>query len=262
MTARFAVALAALSMLAGTALAQPPGGPGAAQPPVHMNSATPQGAASTGPVLVASGSGRVERDPDRAVLMLGATTMDPSPAAAQEKLNQIMQRALAAVRAVDAADLEVQTGSVSLHVEYEMFQRGEDGGQPKVAGYRATNILRITTKDPKRVGALLDAGIKSGANQVQGIWFELADAAAARQEAIRLAALDARAKAGAMAGALGLTVGPVLEAHTGVDARGPVHPFAAGMEMARMAKADLTPTPVETGKITVTAEVVVKFAAR
>jgi uncharacterized protein YggE len=108
-----------------------------------------------------------------------------------------------------------------------------------------------------QVGPAVDAGLGAGANQVEGVSFGLRDELAARQQALAQAAAGARQKAQALATALGVQLGELLEAAEG-GAQVVVPRFA----MARMASESLamdTTTPVSPGQITVEATVTVTY---
>ena len=64
------------------------------------------------------------------------------------------------------------------------------------------------------VGPLIDAAIAAGANRVNSLDFNLRDDTRARNDAIAKAAKDAQAQAQALAAALGLKLGPIINATT------------------------------------------------
>jgi uncharacterized protein len=108
------------------------------------------------------------------------------------------------------------------------------------------------------VGPAIDAGLKAGGNQVEGVQFGLRNDLPSREEAIKQAVQEARSKAQAMADALRVNLVEVLEAsEAGIS----VVPFAeAGFapRLAVAAAAD-TSTPVSPGQIQVNANVTIRF---
>src|SRR5690606_20759228 len=121
----------------------------------------------------------------------------------------------------------------------------------------ATNQVTLRTTQLPRVGELIDTALGAGANRVDGVMFELRDADAAQAEATRNAVERARATAQTMASALGVRLGPVLDASTGV---GPKIPRPVPMARLQAMAAAAASTPIEPGEQTVRADVTLVFA--
>lgn len=188
--------------------------------------------------------------PDVAVLEFGVVARAESAAVATQQNAGRMKAVLAAVRQTLGAQAQIGTGTYALRAEYA---QSRDGGEPRIVGYAASNIVRLETPEMARLGEVIDAAIKAGANQVQRLTFGLGDPAAARREALRDAVLKARSDAETMAGALGLKLGPVLS--IGSQDSGPVRPFAQEAMVARAAAAT---TPIEPGHVSVRARVTLR----
>jgi uncharacterized protein YggE len=125
-------------------------------------------------------------------------------------------------------------------------------GGPRVAGYRAIQILQIGLDDVRRTGEILDAALAAGANHVEDPVFRLNDEAASRQEALRRAVRDARGKAEAIAQAMGVRLTGILEATEGEVS------VVRPLPMSRMAAAGLA-TPVEPGQLQVEGRVTIRY---
>jgi uncharacterized protein YggE len=88
---------------------------------------------------------------------------------------------------------------------------------------------------------------------VTSIRFDLKDRAGAEREALRLAVVDARARADAAAAGAGGAVDRVLRIEDVRQVRvGPPRPM---MAMAREAAADVQQTPIEAGELEIRAQV-------
>jgi uncharacterized protein len=81
--------------------------------------------------------------------------------------------------------------------------------QPEVqfGSYIASNALRLTVREPGRVGEIADTAVRSGATLTGPFRFRAADEATARKAALEAAAKDARVKAETLAAASGKKVG-------------------------------------------------------
>jgi uncharacterized protein YggE len=203
------------------------------------------------PSITVSGSGRSLAAPDWAVVRLGASIQSPNAADAQQQVNRIMDETIRQIRELGVPPERIQTVSLSVSPVYQRpSPQRED--QPTVIGYRATNIVRVELDDISMAGKIIDAGIASGANQLEGISFELRDDARHRSIAIRQAAHDARTKADAIASAMGVRLAGVIEVS---ESSGP-RPMRAFHSEAVMAGA---PVPVQSGQLEVETTLVVRF---
>ena len=128
--------------------------------------------------------------------------------------------------------------------------------EPRITGYRASNVLEARVNDIAKVGDVVDAGIDAGANELQGVTFELKDDAKARADALRQAVDEARADAEMLAAALGVQLGPIEEAMRGGGGVFPPQPLMRG-RMGMMA-AEMA-TPVQPGEVRVSASVTLRY---
>ena len=203
------------------------------------------------PYIEVTGEAEARVVPDTAVLDFGVTTRADTAAAAVQQNAARMQAVLAAVRKALGADAQIGTGTYSLRAEYSPQPR--DTTPPRVIGYVAANVVRLETRELKRLGELIDIAAQAGANQVQRLAFTLSDPTGPRQRALRDAVLDAQAEAQSIAAALKATLGPV---HSVIEQdSGPVRPF---MHDAVMARAEAAATPIEPGTIAVRARVLLR----
>jgi hypothetical protein len=119
-------------------------------------------------------------------------TEAPTAQAAMQEASAKLNSVLVALRAAGVKADDVQTAGVNLNAQY----RYEQNHSPELTGYQASNTVRVTVRDLPRAGAMLDAAVQAGANQVHGISFTVADPKppedAARLEAVR--ALNAKAE--------------------------------------------------------------------
>jgi len=122
-----------------------------------------------------------------------------------------------------------------------------------VQAFVATNTVSAGTTVAK-AGALMDAAVAAGANQVYGPTLSNGDQAKLYRQALKAAVADARASAQALAEASGLALGRVTAV---VESGGTVaQPFAAADKAMEAGS-----TPVEAGTQQITATVSVTFAA-
>lgn len=217
-----------------------------------------------GPTLVVSGEARTQAAPDMATLRLGAIVQAEEATAAQEQVSRIMEEAIEAVKALGVAEERIRTADLALYPVYTgpppRPLDGREGGEeePRIVGFRATNTLAVEMEDLEKIGDVIDAAVEAGANQLQGVEFELRNDLEARSEALRRATRIARAKAEVMAEAAGMSLGDLVEIReSGIHIRPPEPMYGARMAMEQAAS-----TPVQPGQLTVTADVTLVYRLR
>ena len=109
-------------------------------------------------------TGEVSRVPDIAIISAGVTTLNRSAVAAIEQNAARMARVRAALKGAGIADKDIQTSSFNLNPEY----RYDQNQPPVLTGYRASNQVSVRFRDIKATGAILDALVAEGANQING----------------------------------------------------------------------------------------------
>jgi len=126
---------------------------------------------------------------------------------------------------------------------------------PRIVAYNATNTVSVRLENLSLVGPVIDAGLKAGANQLEGVQFGLRNDLPSRQQALKQAVDDARSKAMTMADALRVNLAEVLEA-----SEGGVSIIADRVEpLTARTMAVAAETPVSPGQIQVNATVTIRY---
>ena len=208
------------------------------------------------PAIVVNGSAQVFVAPDEATVRLGIVRQAPTAQAAQDQASVVGKEILAAITKVGVPANQIQTARLVLTPMYA--PRGPEARDaPRIVSYNANNTVSVRVENLALVGPVIDAGLKAGANQVEGVQFGLRNDLPSREEAIKQAVQEARGKAQAMADALRVNLAEVLEATEGGIS---VVPFAEAGFASRMAVAAAdASTPVSPGQIQVNANVTVRF---
>ncbi|WP_341207565.1 SIMPL domain-containing protein [uncultured Sphingomonas sp.] len=236
--------LPALMLSAAAVMAMP----AAAQVALPMATVVPEGT-----VLDVTTTGRVSRTPDLATITAGVVTQAPVAAAALSENAQRMDAVIKALKAAGLAARDLSTSNVALSPQY----RYQDGKPPVVTGYQASNSVAIRFRDIARAGAVLDALVRAGANQIDGPNLSLSDPNAALDEARTQAIAKARARADLYAKAAGLSVVRIVAINEAGE-NGGDRPRPMPM-MARAAVQSDAETVVLPGETDVTASVNVRF---
>ena len=208
------------------------------------------------PALTVRGSSEVAASPDQALVQLGAAARSEKATDAQQQVNRIVASILKAVKAAGIPAENISTAELSLVPVYEQTSRkpAEPGGLPRIVGYSAANVVRVEINEVNKVGDVIDAGINAGANRLEGLSFALKDDTPFRQKALQQAVLNARQKAEAIAEALNLRMVRILE----ITEEG-VRTLQPQFRVQRMVSAAAESTPVEPGRIQVSASVAISY---
>jgi uncharacterized protein YggE len=199
------------------------------------------------PVIRTQGDAVLTAEPDLAEIQIGVQTEDPSAQVAAQKNAERADAVLKALREFLGRDADIRTVAYSLNPVYPVPRDGKSGA----VRYTATNMLRVKTDQLKRVGEVIDRANKAGANISGGLQFRIKDDAAMRLKALEQASREARAKADAIASALGIKVKRILEVEE--IEQGP-RPFPRNRAFAGVAM-EAAPTPIEAGTLEIQAAV-------
>jgi uncharacterized protein YggE len=223
-----------------------------AAPPLHAQSAILRDAQ---PSIVTVGKATVRSAPDRAFVTVATEATAPEPAAVQQQIARTMTAVRAALRAARVPDEAVRTLAYGLQEQVEF-----PNGKRVRRGYRAVNSLEVRIDDITRVGEVIDAAVKAGANDVSDIRFDLKDRASAEREALTKAVADAKARAEAAAAGAGVSLGAIVR----IDEQARSEPLPPPMPMRAMAMvaADAPETPITAGEIEVQASVTLTVAIK
>lgn len=209
--------------------------------------------------VAVSGDAELRVDPDLATVSLGVTAQAEDAGEAQAQVNRTASAILQAVRDLEIEEDAVQTSRLSLSPVYDNRRPREgqmEPQEPRIVGYRASNVVSVRLDDLTKVGPVIDATVKAGANQVQGVSFSLEDDADTRMKALGQAVEAAKAKAETVAEALGMKLGRALQVEeSGISME---RPQMAYQEMA-MRVSNSGGAQVSSGQVAVNARVEVRY---
>lgn len=155
------------------------------------------------PMLSASGTGQVYLVPDVAYVNIGVR-VDANEVSAALSANNVQAGEIsAALQALGVEAKDIQTSNFNV---YPMSDYGPDG-QVSRKYYVVENTVYVTVRNLSSLGNLLDAVVRSGANTINGISFDVQDKSAALAQARDLAIQKAKAEAEGIAAAAGVKLG-------------------------------------------------------
>jgi len=155
---------------------------------------------------------------------------------------------MAALHRVLGAAADIKTINYTLSPEY---QYRPTGGKASVSSYTALNVVRVTLDDLDKVGSVIDAATQAGANHIESVRYSVRDPQALHSQAVREAALQAKANAEALASALNLRIVRTLTVEeTGEPAGSPDTAFTDPRDPGSPA-----PPPIQSSSFVVSATV-------
>jgi uncharacterized protein YggE len=204
-----------------------------------------------GTLLDVSATGKVTRTPDLATIRAGVVTQAATASAALSDNSTKMSRVLAALKRAGVGDRDVQTATIQLQPQYR-YQQNE---APVITGYQANNSVSVRFRDVARSGAILDALVREGANQIDGPTLSIERPDSAMDEARTDAVAKARARAELYARAAELRVERILS----ISESGDFAPAPPPVVMMRAQALEAADTRVVPGEQDVAVTVAVRF---
>ena len=161
--------------------------------------------------------------------------------------NNIQAQAISeAAQALGVEPVDIQTASFNVYPMSDYDMEGKISRKYFVV----ENTVYITVRDLSKLGVLLDSVVRSGANTINSISFDVVDKESAMAEARDLAIAKARSEAEAIAKAAGVKLGDLQSVN--------VYTSNGGMCRLRCKRwrkcHGIFPGPVAAGQIVITAD--------
>lgn len=204
-----------------------------------------------------TGQGKVTVTPDIAIVSVGVASQGTSVKLAQKDLNTKMDAITKAVKqlGIDAKDIKTSNYSINPRYDYQSSTQ-------RIIGYDANSSLTIKVRDMDKTNDVVDKATLNGANQVDGISFDVDDRAKSENEARVLAVADAKKKAELAAKTVGFTLGTIVNYSEGVNNGGPI-PRMMYAKTAMEAGSDQTvPSTIEPGSNEIIIQVSLSYQLR
>lgn len=201
--------------------------------------------------ITVSSEGTVKVVPDAVRLNANVSVVAATNSAALAQASASAAAVRAALVANAIAKTEIATQSITVYPEYKYTQ--ESGSV--LIGYRGSQSFVVTIKNPANAGAVVDAVVAAGGDnvQVQGVTPFILDTTKSTASARSVAVKNAKAKATSYVKLLGIKLGKVKYL---VENSSPL----GYLPIASMAKADSGETVVDLGQQDVTVSITVQWS--
>ncbi|MBX3065769.1 MAG: SIMPL domain-containing protein [Anaerolineae bacterium] len=220
-----------------------------------------QGNPITPNTVSVTGIGVSNGAPDAASVNLGVEVVSQDAAQAFNDANTLIEKVTQAIIDAGVAQDQITTTSVNIYSQPIQPMGPAEGTNATARTYTASILLRIQVLDEgtngqaTKVGQVINAAVEAGANVINGIEIYLNNTKTLEDDARVKAVADARARAEALAAAVGGTVGAVVAMEEYTSVSGPVYYAGRGGGGGGSAEASISQ-----GQFTVSVQVRVTFA--
>ena len=207
---------------------------------------------ATEPVIVVTGSGSAEVQPDRVTIEFTVLNRSKSAAQASDENARRTQPILAALHALGVPDSAVTSAGFAVQPPWD-YKRGTRKEDESVATHR----IRVRVREIRMAGSIVEKVLDSGADRIETVSFTVSDLDSARQAALTQAVKQARGDAEIMAQAAGGELGPLVE----VTTQGTAAPPRAYESRSSMVVGSTSSAPsITPGPTTVTVTILGRWA--
>lgn len=198
------------------------------------------------------GEGFVNVVPDSANITLSVENSNADATVASSENAKIMEKIKNKLLSMSITKDKIQTARYNIYPEYN-----NDKKPSQITSYRVENSIVVNVDDLNKIGAVIDAAIQNGANNVENLIFKSTKNDLYRDQVLKLAAKDAQNKADIMASAFGKKVVGIKS----INIYNTLSSSTASPRMTALHKAQdfANATPIESGEIKLKANVNVAF---
>lgn len=202
------------------------------------------------------GDSQTKIAPDTAVITFSVVTQNSQAVNAQQENARKSEAVKQAVQNLTQnTKTEIKTDNYTLNPKQDYNY----GKMPKIIGYEVKNSVTVSLSDLTKVGEVIDAATKAGANSVEGIQFIVGETSPAQGGALSLATKQALTKAEAIAESMNGKIVRILETREGGAPDLPrEYNYSAYANTNSSVATDFkrAATPVQAGKLDMRAQVV------
>jgi len=206
-------------------------------------------ATAEGGTITVSGTGNVSVVPDMANISLGVFNTAPSAQEAVSGMSDSIGAVIDGLLEAGIEETDIQTNSLRVN---PIQDYNADSDRSRITGYSAQSMVTVRVTEIDELGVILDQVLSNGANQLNGLQFDVADREPHLNAARERAVADAMAKAQVYTNAAGVSLGGIVSMS---ESGGRVAPLAMEMSNARASG-----VPVAAGDISISANVTMTYA--
>ena len=216
-----------------------------------INAAGDPSSSSAAHTLTVTGIGKVTVIPDVAYLTIGVHTEGKVVAEALQSNTTQAQKVADSLKALGVDSKDIQTTSFNIYPQQNFGPQGEVTDTK----YVVNNSVYVIVHNLSKMGDILNAVVSSGANNINGIQYDISDKDKALSESRSLAVHNALLQATDLSKSAGVTLGQVQSINAINDVLVPNFGAKGGAAMATSNGA----LPISAGQLIVTVQVTATY---
>lgn len=202
--------------------------------------------------ITISAEGKVEAAPDLVTLSATVNSRGSTAAAAQSANTAKSDKVIEFIKSKGITGGDVRTSDYNVYPMYEY----RDGANI-ITGYTANQTLTVKIRNFDTVAEMLDGLVKSGADQITGVYYSIENPDDVRQQAREKALSNAKEKAERLAKAAGVRLGKLVSFSENSIGGGPIPYYSK--EMAAGMGGDVANSRLEPGTQDIEAQISVIY---
>ena len=179
--------------------------------------------------ITINGEGTVTSQPDIARMQIGVITEAKQVADAQAQNTEKTNAIIKSFSSFGIEEKDIQTSNYQINPRYDY-----NDGRQNLRGYQVSQTVSVKIRDLSKIGDVLARAGELGANQVQGVTFDIDEPTELEREARDKAIADAKEKAEALGRSLGIRLGNVIGFYESGSGGDPVPMYRAYAEDSAM----------------------------
>lgn len=189
------------------------------------------------------GEAEVFLTPDRASVSIGVETEGKDVVVIKKDNDRRVRAIFEALKNLGVDQKDIMTSDLSIQPQYNW----KPEGRRELVKYQMRNVVHVTVRNLATLEGIIDASVAGGSNTLDNVNFSMADNKSMRDSLRVAAAKNAKAKAEALAGAVGARVTRIISISENGGYTPPTPMYKSMRNMS--AEADMG-TPVSAGQLT------------
>ncbi|GKX29842.1 hypothetical protein SH1V18_23220 [Vallitalea longa] len=198
-------------------------------------------------LITVVGIGRVDVEPDTAIIKIGVITKDPNVATSQDENKKIMDQVIRGLLDDGVSQTDIKTIQYTVVPQYDYIE-----GKQDFRGYEVRHVIEVTVTDLSSVGMIMENAVRNGVNYQQGLNFTVDEPEKYYEDALELSIINAQDKAENIGMTLNADINPRPVKVIEKTSRDQMKPY----ESAVYKDGGI---PVQSGKLTIVAMVEATF---
>jgi uncharacterized protein YggE len=141
-------------------------------------------------LITVTGIGKVEVEPDTAILKIGVITKNENVVKAQDENKKIMNKVIEGLIDDGIRQTDIKTIQYTVVPQYDYVE-----GKQDFRGYEIRHVIEVTIRDINEVGIIIENAVKNGVNYQQELTFTVDEPEKYYEDALELAIINAQDKA-------------------------------------------------------------------